>query len=327
MICLLLSALFLCGCEKKKTLNRETLEKPELTCVIDNNNYFHCDNEDSVYDNNGNLIVITSKSSDNMAHYYYIYDNNGMIVSVLYDDWQISISYYENKKPKLIQYENGTDIIIYELFYNDNNKIKNILKSYSYSQFKDETTYEYYKENGIDYVNEKTNKNGMIVERIFKEENMPSPASIFELLNFFPKLYYQNLLYEPFYNLINVNYNSMHEYVPVYVSKTEMLRKTTFNGTTTTINYYYDKFGRYITDSVQNKIRNYKQEEDKLICETIEKVEYGMGDNYYGYYQYEIVYEYEDDKLIKFQKYPKKEITYEKYKELTDYYLEYVVYK
>lgn len=325
-IYLLLNMLLFCGCGKFST-KLESLEKSELTCLIDSNHYFHCDNETSVYDSNGNLIVIASKYNNNMFHYYYTYDGDGLITSMLYDDWQILFSYCENKMLKSIQYKNGTDIITYELFYNQNEKIEYILKSYSYSEFQDKITYAYYKEDGVDYVNETTNKSGIIIERIFKEENMLSPTSIFELLNFFPEPYYQNLIYEPFYNLINVNHNSMYEYAPIYVSKTEMLRVTTFNGTMTTTNYYYDKFGRYITDSSYNIIRNYEQRENKLICEIIEKVENGVNGIYSDYYQYKIVYEYENGKLAKFQKYSKKEITYDEYKKLSDSYLMHVANK
>lgn len=318
-ICLLLSILFLCGCEKSASKS-EVLEFPELTCLIDSNNNFHCDNEDSVYDNNGNLIVIASKRNNNFAHYYYIY-NNEMIISMLYDNCKILFSYYDNGALKSIQYKNGTDTITYELFYNQDNKIEYILKSYSYSEFQDKITYEYYIEDGSNYVKEKTNKSGIVIERIFKEENMPTPRSVFEVLNFFPETYYQNLIYEPFYNLVNVNHSSMYEYAPIYVSKTETLKVTTFNGAMTTINYYYDKFGHYITDSNQNSVRNYKQEGNKLICETIEKVE---NDTVRNYYQYKIIYEYENGKLIKFNKYPKKEITYNEYKKQLDYYLTFI---
>lgn len=152
----------------------------------------------------------------------------------------------------------------------------------------------------------------------------------FELVHFFPQIYISYLKYIPY-----SNFNQIYPYndSPIYISSIEEYSANILDTKSNIINYYFDEKGQYITDSQNNIIHMF---EDILGNESIRytiyfNTETNNGYSRIHYYQYKIHYFYEEDEIVKFEKYNEIEIKEEEYQVLKEKYLkkqlEKVVYK
>lgn len=323
------SILTLTGCNNKDIEIKEN--NIDFTCIVNENNYLICDNEHSIYDEHNNLIVITSKNGSSET-YNYEYDENGNVISIRGKNSQKILITYNNEmnldtitiiaNPDMKEAEQSKSR--YEFIYENGNLVK-ITNSFSFGEkdyayiIDSNITYNYYKENNIDYVEETTSMSNKKIIRTFKLENMKKSNNILQLINYVPNIYYYNLKYYPYYSLESTNYQSYHDLL-LFIPIIESFSIINADGKVNTINYYYDSNNRFITDSENRIINRFVDEnENKISRYTI--YEKTLGKRTY-FYKYKIEYIYKDKKLVNFIKYDENEISKKEFDRLKLLYLQ-----
>jgi len=322
-ICALVLLLSCTACSKKESetnipKEKNPLDTLQMTCTREKDDFFHCDNDDSIYAFNEQGDFLGS----DRENYQYVYNEDGLVSSIIKDNKLIfEITYGENKLPVSIQNNfNPKEIIYYSITYNENNLPLSISKFYGDEELDDKIFYEYYQIDGIDYGKEIRNAYGSTYARTFKVEHIKNRNNIFELVHFFPQMYISYLKYNPY-----SNFNQIYPYndSPIYISAIEEYSANVLDMKSNIIDYYFDEKGQYITDSQNNIIHMFEDiSENESIRYTIYfDTETNNGYSRIHYYQYKIHYFYEEDEIVKFEKYNEIEIKEEEYQVLKEKYL------
>lgn len=317
--------LVLTGCSKNI---KQDIPQIDFTCKT-SENIVDCDNEISYYNELQNLTSIISKNGNSENYKYEYNDTNEVIFIEKTGSEQIFIDYNESKKIRTIKYvidpsnpEELRTIINYTFVYNEDNMPIEIIKSYNNTTTIDNIKYKYYNKNNINYVEEEKIIGNKKYIRTFKRDNMNFSINILEIINYLPKIYFDNLKYIPNYSISSDNYIYDYKQSPLFIPTLEYFEIINlYNGHSEKIEYYYDSKNRFITDSIYSVIHNFEEKsKDEVVRYTIYKNE--LFDNYIQYYKFETKYIYENDTLIKFIKYREEEISEEQYDKLQKNYLE-----
>lgn len=332
IIILILLIILISGCGlKNKKIDIESYNEIEFTCNIDKNT-INCDNENSYYNEFGNLTSIVSKNGNSETYKYEYNEDNEVIYIEKNNLEQIFIDYNKNKNPNTIKYvidpsspEELKTIITYTFVYNEKNNPIEIIKSYNNISVTDSIKYEYYNENNVDYVKEEKMIGNKKYIRIFKNDNMFFSNNILETVNSLPTIYFNNLKYILYYSISSDDYIYDYKQSPIFVPTLKCFEIINLNDNTSqkTI-YYYDYKDRFITDSKYRVIHNFEEKNKNEIVRSTIYIN-KLNENYIKYYQYETKYIYENELLVKFIKYKDKEITQEEYEKLKIKYLKKII--
>lgn len=313
------------GCSKNIKQDTSNID---FTCKIEKNNIIDCDNENSYYNEFGNLTSIIS-TKGNSENYKYEYNEDNEVIFIEKSNLeQIFIDYNESKNPNTIKYiidpsnpEELRTIITYTFIYNEDNMPIEIIKSYNNTTTTDSIKYKYYSENNIDYVKEEKVIGNKSYIRTFKRDNMLFSNNVLEVVNYLPNIYFNNLKHIPYYSISSNNYIYDYKQSPVFIPTLEYFEIINLNnGNSEKIEYYYDSKNRFITDSKYSIVHNFDEKNKNVVVRhTIYKKE--LIENYIQYYQFETKYSYENDILVEFVKYKEEEITKEQYDKLQKGYL------
>jgi hypothetical protein len=308
-------------------------DEASLVCEINNNNLFTCDNIiNQIYNDKGDLTYIKVNDSGYIYDYYYSYTYNdiGLVDSIVYQNSIANITYNSNKTVQSIKYnvDKNSPVYLYKFEYNADNTIKEIKVFYDHV-LTSSVNYEYYMENGLEYVKETSQEINSLAGyiRIFKKQNMVIPTTAFEIINYLPSIYYINNMYLPTNNYINVNNVNLITYLPSFVTQTIKYTKINFDGSKKETEYYFDKTGRYLTNSSDNSEINMMEDinSEELLRHTIYVKKIGDDTNNYNkFYYYKTKYYYKSGKIYKYIKYKEKEISKKEYDSLHKKYSKYI---